>query len=398
MSKLNAIMERVASSKDSPGTENFALQVTGYEKDVNDRDSIMGIRLDTGEDVSVVLRPYKGTTPLKAARAEVKDFQAKEGEISALMKALPDDQMRKQVLKGMKAKTEPGGTIIVQRSYVERDTGVVNAGWLASAAKYPGHAKVLPNALVRVDPVRYVQRDGRDVAIASATVLDAEQATKVKSLEELEQVLQRAFEGGMAAQGRPLALVRLSDGSQTKAIEFGLPVAQNEDKFSYVTPAEGVEAALKMKVGQQIKELVGDPDITVEVVPGSRISVGPQARASYETSKGGLAHINRSYRHNREDSAETGFTRSYIVLHEVENGDVFSLAEPLSNKPILQHPRDIATANISSAPTASNNHSSAPADPGYDMDDEPFDVDDVVNNAGPEDESRPTASTPRPRM
>ncbi|WP_420213573.1 strawberry notch-like NTP hydrolase domain-containing protein (plasmid) [Burkholderia aenigmatica] len=164
MSKLSAIQERIGGSKsDLPATENFALQVAGYTKDSKDRDAIIGTRLDTGEEVTVVLRPYKSDKPLKAPRAEVKDFIANEGEISTLMNALPSEEMRKSVLKGMKAKTEPGGTIIVQRAFAESDTGVVNAGWLQSAAKYPKHCQVVSDVLLRIDPVGYAERAGRQV-------------------------------------------------------------------------------------------------------------------------------------------------------------------------------------------------------------------------------------------
>src|SRR5260364_311445 len=79
------------------------------------RDAVTGVRLDTGETVTVVLRPYQG--PLKAPRAEVKDFATLEGEISKVIQSVSSDEMRKQVLKGMRAKTEPGGVILVQRAY-----------------------------------------------------------------------------------------------------------------------------------------------------------------------------------------------------------------------------------------------------------------------------------------
>src|SRR5260364_310263 len=76
---------------------------------------------------------------LKAPRAEVKDFATLEGEISKVIQSVSSDEMRKQLLKGMRAKTEPGGVILVQRAYTERDTGIVSAGWLQSTAKYADH-------------------------------------------------------------------------------------------------------------------------------------------------------------------------------------------------------------------------------------------------------------------
>src|SRR5260364_2780 len=59
------------------------------------RDAGNGVRLGTGETVTVVLRPYQG--PLKAPRAEVKDFATLEGEISKVIQSVSSDEMRKQV-------------------------------------------------------------------------------------------------------------------------------------------------------------------------------------------------------------------------------------------------------------------------------------------------------------
>src|SRR5260363_55119 len=50
---------------------------------------------------------------------------------------------------------------------------------------------------------------------------------------------------------------------------------------------------------------------------------------SPENSAGGLERINRAYRFKKDVPDETGFTPSYIVLHAVPGGHVFSTAEPL---------------------------------------------------------------------
>ncbi len=409
MSKLSAIQERIGGSKgDLPATENFALQVAGYTKDSKDRDAIIGTRLDTGEEVTVVLRPYKSEKPLKAPRAEVKDFIAKEGEISTLMSALPSDEMRKSVLKGMKAKTEPGGTIIVQRAFAESDTGVINAGWLQSAAKYADHCKVVSDVLLRIDPVGYVERDGRQIGYANATALMPSASKQVTSAEQLKAALQDAFAGVGGIQGRPIALVRLSDGEVSKAVEFALPVKKNKEthEYKHATPAEAAEAFLASQSGKQVAQLVGDPDLSIEVVPGQRVSLGTQAKASFEKSASGLEQVNRAYRFKKAEQDQTGFAQSYMVLHAVEGGQIFSSAEPLSNKPSLFHPRDVPTPFFNGKPTtiAENKeiaqHTDAavvPASVADDSDDdEPFEIDDVVQNAIPAEAM--AASAPRMRM
>src|SRR5260364_264694 len=62
-----------------------------YTADDQGRDAVTGVRLDTGETVTVVLRPYQG--PLKAPRAEVKDFATLEGEISKVIQSVSSDEM-----------------------------------------------------------------------------------------------------------------------------------------------------------------------------------------------------------------------------------------------------------------------------------------------------------------
>ncbi|KVO15207.1 hypothetical protein [Burkholderia ubonensis] len=409
MSKLSAIQERIGGSKgDLPATENFALQVAGYTKDSKDRDAIIGTRLDTGEEVTVVLRPYKSDKPLKAPRAEVKDFVAKEGEISTLMNALPSEEMRKSVLKGMKAKTEPGGTIIVQRAFTESETGVVNAGWLQSAAKYPEHCQVVSDVLLRIDPVGYAERDGRQVGYANATALMPSASKQVTSAEQLKAALQDAFAGVGGIKGRPIALVRLSDGEVSKAVEFALPVKKNKEtgEYKHAAPAEAVEAFLASQSGKQVAQLVGDPDLSIEVVPGQRVSLGTQAKASFEKSAAGLEQVNRAYRFTKAEQGQTGFAQSYMVLHAVEGGQIFSSAEPLSNKPSLFHPRDVPTPFFNGKPTAIaenkeiTQHTDAAVVPASVADDadeeEPFEIDDVVQNAIPAEAM--AASAPRMRV
>lgn len=78
MSKLDGITEKVGGRSALPPTENFPLLVTGYGQDGQNRDIVKGMRLDTGDEISVALRAYRGPT-LKAPRAEVKDFVAAEG-------------------------------------------------------------------------------------------------------------------------------------------------------------------------------------------------------------------------------------------------------------------------------------------------------------------------------
>lgn len=404
MSKLAGINERIAGSKrELPATENFVLQVTGYTKDAKDREAVTGVRMDTGEDVTVVLRPYKGDKPLAAPRAEVKDFIAQEGEISNLMRNLPSDEMRKQVLKGMKAKTEPGGSILVQRAYVESSTGVVNAGWLQSAAKYSEHCTVLGNLMLRVDPVAYGERNGVQVSSSAATAIAPERSQLVTSAEELNAALESAFTGMPGVNARAVALIRLNDGGESKAIEFPLPVKRNDDgEFIKATPRQAVKVFLGTDSGKAIAQLAGDPDLTVEVIPGARISLGSQAKASFEKGTNGLEQVNRLYRFTKGDQSETGFTASYVVLHDVGDAQVFSTAEPLSNKPALFHSRDISTKHLDGKPASVAEirdvpfaaHAETQTGSMATDEDEEFSIDDAIGNHIPAEAMAPSA----PRM
>lgn len=403
MSKLNAIQERTSAKRDLPPTENFALQVTSYGKDAKNRDSIQGIRLDTGESVEVILRPYQGTAPLKAPRAEVKDFVATENEISSLMKALPTEEMRKSVLKGMTAKTEPGGTILVQRAYVESDTNIVNAGWLQSASKWADHCKVLASVMMRVDPVQFNERNGVTTSSSTATIINPERAQHVKSADALTDAIKAALATASVEGARPLVMIRVSDQSgDAKAVEFVLPVRQDKESKAYITatPEEGLEAFKKLRVGTQLTQLAGDPDLVMEVIPGAKIALGPQAKASFEKSLNGLTAVNAPYRFEKGAQDATGFAESYVVLHQVGPGVVFTTASPISARPQLFHGRDVPTAFRSGAPAATIEMKDTPtpapvaaetASPAADGDDE-FDISDVVA------QTQQTAhSAPRPR-
>ena len=347
MSILNSLQEQSGTKGKLPPTENFALQVSKYATDMATSEPvIIGTRLDTGEELTVFLRPYRGAKPLKAPRAEVKDFVAQPGEITSLMKQLPTEELRKQVLKGQMAKTEPGGTIIVQRGFVDQKNGNVSAGWLQSAAKYPEHAKVIPSVMLRVDPV--VFRD-QGPAQATATAINPAASQLVKSGDHLTGALIAAFGGnGNHVGGRNGALIRLTDGTVNKAVELVLPRVQDKEtkEYSDMAPADAAARFLATAAGKQIASFAANPDLKVEVIPMAKLSLGAQTKASYENSAGKLEAVNRNYRLVKEDQEETAFAESYLVLHSVKGGQVFTQAEPLSNKPALYHARDIQTPNF----------------------------------------------------
>ncbi|MGF6534261.1 hypothetical protein P3T20_005065 [Paraburkholderia sp. GAS206C] len=71
-----------------PPTENFAMKVSRYGKDAQGRDAVFGIRLDTNEEVTVVLRPDPHPGKRLHPRPEVKDFAAEIGEVSMLFERL----------------------------------------------------------------------------------------------------------------------------------------------------------------------------------------------------------------------------------------------------------------------------------------------------------------------
>lgn len=347
MSILNTITEQTGAKGSLPATENFALQVLKYDRDAGSGEpTIIGTRLDTGEEVTVFLRPYRGANQLKAPRAEVKDFVAKEGEISTLMQQLPTEELRRQVLKGQVAKTEPGGTIIVQRGFVDSKTGMVSAGWLQSAAKYPNHAKVVANVMLRVDPVTY--RDNGP-ATSTVTAINPGASTLVKSQDQLAGALIAAFGGNRnEVGGRNGALIRLTDGTTNKAIELMLPRVKDKqtEQYSDMAPADAAARFLATPNGKQIAAFAGNPDLKVEVVPMARLVLGSQTKASYEKSAGKLDAVNTAYRLVKDDPEETAFASSYIVIHRVGEGEVFTQAQPLSNKPALFHARDVATPHF----------------------------------------------------
>nr|WP_280971264.1 hypothetical protein [Cupriavidus gilardii]WDE72524.1 hypothetical protein [Cupriavidus gilardii] len=395
MSILNSFQEQTGARRQLPPTENFSMEVQGYKRDPEGKPFITGIRQDTGEEVCVFLRPYTGKTPLKAPRAEIKDFYAKPGEISSVIDSLPNDELRKNVMKGYKAKTEPGGTIIVQRAFTDAE-GMVQAGWLVSASKYAGHTVVHPSVMARVDPVIY-----RDNAPASATVtvINPEMAQVVKSAEQLEGAVLSGFGGnGNEVGGRNGVLIRLSDGQVSKAVEMLVPRLKNKetDEYSDMPVDQAVARFLQSSIGKQISGLVANPDLQVEVMPLASLAMGSQTKAGYEQNGGKLDAANRAYRLDRQDQSETGFAESYLVLHRLPNGaKVFTMAEPLSNKPQLFHARDVATAHFaghSVTAEARDLSEGTRQEAGFEEDEE-FELQDVMVQT-----AAPAHTAPRMRM
>jgi hypothetical protein len=267
------------------GTENFPLQVASYGKDPDGKDYVLGQRLDTQQQVKVILRNYTPNPGSEYSRPEVADFKAEAGQIQNLVQAL---QQAGQNTSGVKNKTEPGGVIMVERAY-EKD-GRYHAFWMRSLKRYPADDReVFASSMYRLNPPsqRTDRQTGEVSKIApSVTWVFPHDATAHTSFDTLIDKLKSDL-GSNWDQGHAVALLRAYENGtgSAEAIEFRATSRWDGQAQKFVRPDtnEMIDKWAASEIGQYIKaEMAENPALVMESMYGIHMSFAKAGRESVE--------------------------------------------------------------------------------------------------------------------
>lgn len=232
-------------------------------------------------EVKVFLRPAENKTA--NMRAEIFDFQS------------PRQGVRVKSIK-------PGlGMVCFSGAYMDQKTGMISARWPEFYTRdiNSGDTVVHPAALTAVYPE---WKDG-DRASQRSVTFYPEAAERVANEAELAAAVKKfsVQEGGF---GRPFFMMRMIEadpsGDVTKAFaaSAGYTVGKKKEGDEYVdrTPEETLEHFLSTdRPASLIGEWKKDPNLIVEIIPGSSFDTGRDSLPSSKNGKTGAKQDNSIY-------------------------------------------------------------------------------------------------------
>ena len=325
INSVAALKQQNRALTELPPQTYMALSVASYDKEKN---RVVGTNLETGEEVTVFLRPMTDayTASLKKSRPEVA-----------------------QVEKNVKV----GGILRADRVYFDKKAGVYSAAWLTSlkaSADFKGKGDetyhVLPAALARtaVRPVKGEENKFTGVL----EVAFAERAMKIDSVASLEKMLEKGFQTFLDSKTRGSIAIRVFDGTDVEAFEARpkLLPATKEINYSHPAPAaESTKAFLEGPLGKSLCEFIAaNPKFTVEVLRVEQIPIVGDTATSLNDKPAMRSQLQKVYSMSEN---ETGFTPSVVCYAQRTDGSRYYLsAVPTSAKPLLKALSRIETANI----------------------------------------------------
>lgn len=292
-------LQQATKSEWKPKAHNIAVQVTGY-----DGEKVLGIRLDTEEEVVASLRPLgtEEAARLSKPRPEIKDFACEVGYITKKLAVFESKEERGEFMKSQK-KVEPGGVIMFQNAEVKGNEIV--GKWAVSMSRFAesdasqAHRVVLADKQVRLNTTYTKTEPGTNKKdyYVSATVLDVDGAVKVGSKEELAEKMAQAFQANGILNGAGVMLRYFEKGAdgvdQPVIKEFALGRSKVGENYQFNDPVARAQQILaEDEFGKALAEgFAPGEGVTLEVLPTLRASLSPMAienmvKASHEVITG----------------------------------------------------------------------------------------------------------------
>ena len=319
---LAKVSNEARASRGRTEGENVALQVTSYDLV---QDTTTGIRIDTGDEVTIKLRPPN--KPLSKPRGEPKFWSAQSGKMA----------------------TQPGGVILFEGVY--RYPEGLTARWGTSISHSAQQAEVFIAHAKTI--VSQANKFGLEIVRADA-------ATPVNSVEAARAAIIDAISHSKFAS----ALVRCSNGKETYTHEVRRAKLENKQFVDRTPEAAADDFFATAEFGRTLAEEFGnvDPDFVAEVIAGERIYMGPDSQSK-------LGDKETFQRWNRM-GADIGYAKAIIaVRRHPEGGAYFTHYQPTSTMPALYPINGIPSPNIQSTVPAFINSNHAPEEAADDLSD-----------------------------
>jgi hypothetical protein len=322
---------------------NVPLRVGSYDLEKN---SVTGIDLFTGEEMTITLRPDPQADTREFKRADIKEFAGK-GKAG----------------KREKVYTEEGGVLMFDLVYPDpKADGKLTAKWARPYSHDENEAEVF------VSPAApYTSPAGK----FSMDVLRTIAAAPVSTVEELKDAVVGAMHNSFSG-----AVIRVSDGQDTTLFTQGRQdrIGRSKKvgaKYETVPAEEAFEDFLQTPFGKHLAKTIGQ-DYVTEVIPVERIYAGKDTQASLKSQE--------NFEAFHKMGAGVGFTDTVIAIRRHEEGGAFLCARPIpvQLRANLYQMKDVPTANISPKVQPFVNGSDAVSDINLEEAGVPS-VDDVAN-------------------
>ncbi len=243
-------LSKAKTEKTTSPPLNLPVKCINYEGDV-----LVGIRLDTNEEVRIKLMPIDQKTNSKYKRIEIKDFANEKGKHYAA----------------------PGKAVfIAETSYHSKDN-LYNSRWLKVISSDPLATKV---DIFNCSLIHYVKgSEGDQTEIYFAKIAFPERAKIVNSTHELESVLSTAL-NPKSIGSNPFCYVRIKDNNSDdiEFIEVQPQRTEREDGLGKkcVEGSISAKAFIDSQDSQMVRDLLDNnsSEITVDVIQGSVIYPG----------------------------------------------------------------------------------------------------------------------------
>lgn len=339
MSNLFDRLTPGAAKTERAPTQNIAVRIVGYDQTATPP-VFKGTRMDTGEEVSVFLRDLPADTvkKLRQPRPELKDFDVPKGYYARKLAVCDTPEERRELLAGLKSKTEPGGIVVFDSVYPDATTGLLSARWANSASRYDGAASV-GQAMVRVDPLVVRADESGEVKSVTQTITlaDVANAQRVSSPQDLASVVADAFARGSSAA----IMVRAESSGEVKVIEQDRGFKKgDDDKYAPRPVDEAVAFFLNSPNGKLLTDILKSPEgIKIEVVPLAKMVMGSYTKSVLQ-SKNKLGDFDKAF---RLANGENGFTEC-LVTYRDSPGD--GPGAFLDVKPITGRPTFVAASGL----------------------------------------------------
>lgn len=331
----------------------LAIQVVKYNLD-GDRPTVVGTRLDTGEEVTVFLRDYTQGGEFK--RPEIAD--------------LAGDSRKNRVA------TDIGGILRVDNAYRTND-GSWSARWLSPLSHTPDEATVAIG-LARVGDIR-LNKNKEDYLIASVVLTQS--ATLVESEAALQETVVNVL--GEGANSVAIRLIA-EDGVEVVTVRTAIR-KPNSREWENLQPADAWNAFAASEVGKVVTEAL-KTGLKAEVMSILNLSPGLNTMGGIKKDAEAGRAPSAPYKMGENQFGPiTGYKEAIITVRQRENGDLyFTDITPVS--------RDAAPQSLEDAVAAVKTAAYTPAPAVPSADDAVFDaagLDDIPGAEGPTGAAEP---------
>lgn len=288
MSKLSELRQREQSQRAANprsgsnfvAEENFVLEKVSYDLEAG---KYIGIRMDTGERVSVVMRPDPKAAQRSTARAEI-DYHAKK----------------------YAEKLEP--FFCIERARRMED-GNYTAGWIVPGGVKAPNRKITGEAFMgyaRIAP-----------SLKRVDLIEADQAVVLAG--EPETVL-ATLQAALAESDITAVILRVCEPASGEVISFPIYGQSIDFKTNTVktSAADRIDMLRKDPFYETLLAGLEHEDLLVEAIPSRSIFMGPKAAANLINYKDTPRDLSAAF---RTEEGKNGFVKASLLFHHYYNDE-----------------------------------------------------------------------------